>query len=404
MSASNANTNRGGNIVTSRSTRAMRRSNNRNSYNIRRELSSTLSGRLERRHFRDEWIDSQHDLNVVVALVTKKDPSLKHIKIIQTFHGTLDISRFLDVLSESSQVETVAFVGVNMDDEYSIKLATAISSSKSSLSCLQLCRIIPSGLAKLCPALSTSHSLKELRLTFNHDLSKSNTALLMSNLGGSQVLEILKLYCIDLDNNETTSMVANAVKSAKSLTDLRITSCNLSDITCLVDAIQGVNRLERVDLSMNRISDFAPIAKLWECKTITFLSLSQNELGAQELGSSRENTLWKERQRHFDCLANNCTLKKMYLDMNPLNQDHVELLTNALQQNTTLMRLGLLTLTISHDALRRIRYLISLNSAGRGRIQHGFPDQRLMPHLLARFSKEPHLIYGLLTQTPHAWM
>jgi hypothetical protein len=368
------------------------------SFAIRQELSSTLSERLERR-YHDEWIDNQNELNVIVALVSRKDPHLKHVKIIQNFHGSLDISQILDALTASS-VESLAFVGINMDDEYSLKLSRAISSSGSALSCLQLCRILPSGLATLCPALSTSPSLKEARLTFNHDLSLRHIRLLMTSLAASQTLEVLKLYCVDLRSDETTNMLADAVLSARSLTDIRITSCNLAAITPLAAAIEESNRITRVDFSMNRISDLSAVARLWECTSITFLSLSQNELGAEELTEASV----KEKVRYFDCLANNTTLKKMCLDMNPLSPDHAELLTRALERNTTLMRLGLLTLTVSKEAARRIRYLISLNSAGRGRIQRGFPDRRLMPHLLSRVSKEPALLYGLLTQNPHAWL
>lgn len=370
----------------------------RASFAIRQELSSTLSERLERR-YHDEWIDNQNELNVIVALVIRKDPSLKHIKIIQNFHGALDISQFLDALTESS-VESVAFVGINMDEEHSLKLSRVISSSGSALSRLQLCRIIPSGLATLCPALSTSPSLKEARLTFNHDLSPRHIRLLMTSLGASQTLEVLKLYCVDLQSEEATNMLAEAILSARSLTDIRITSCNLTNITSLAVAIEESNRLTRVDFSMNRISDLSAVARLWECSSITFLSLSQNELGAEELTEAKA----KEKARYFDCLANNTTMKKMYLDMNPLSPDHVELLTSALERNTTLMRLGLLTLTVSKEAARKIRYLISLNGAGRGRIQRGFPDRRLMPYLLSRVSKEPPLVYGLLTQNPHAWL
>lgn len=364
-------------------------------FSVRQELSRTLNERLERR-YRDEWIDSQHDLNVVVALISNGDPDLKHIKIIQTFHGALDIARFLDVL-QGSNVQTVAFVGLNMDEIYSIKLAKAVSNPRSSISCLQLCRIVPTGLSKICPALSTSRSLKELRLTFNHDLSTKEIALLMKSLGRSQTLEILKLYC--LQGEETTELIANAVLSAKSLTDLRITSCNLCDVTRLTNAIKAAGRFTRVDFSMNRVSDCEALATLWQCPSITFLSLSQNELGAETTTPATS----EEMQRRFQYLAENRSLKRMYLDMNPLSPAFVDHLTSALEHNTTLTRLGLLTLTVPNEAAKRIRYLISLNSAGRGKMQH-LPDRRLLPLILSRVSHEPQLMYGLLSQVPHAWM
>ena len=134
--------------------------------------------------------------------------------------------------------------------------------------------------------------------------------------------------------------------------------------------------------------------------SITYLSLSQNELGSEYM-ITRENP--DEPRKLFASLAANKTLQRMYLDMNPLSPGFVELLTHALEQNTTLMRLGLLTLTVPTQDAKKIRYLISLNSAGRGKLQSDFPDPRLLPYLLSRVSNDPPLIYGLLTQVPHTW-
>ena len=367
-------------------------------FGIRQELSRTLSKRLERR-YRDEWIDCQHDLNVIITLISKRDPNLRHIKVIQTFHGALDVARFLDVL-QGSNIQTVAFVGLHMDDDYSVKLAKAVSSPISSISCLQLCRIVPTGLAKICPALSRSRSLKELRLTFNHDLSTDEIALLMKSLGRSQTLETLKLYCLDLQEEGATKLVAEAISSAKSLRDLRITSCNMCDITHLANTIQSAGRLTRVDFSMNKISDCKALATLWQCPCITFLSLSQNEFGADETTPETRH----EMQRGFQYLAANQSLQKMYLDMNPLSPAFAEDLTHALDHNTTLTKLGLLTLTLPNEAAKKIRFLISLNRAGRGHMRRGLLDRRLIPQILSRISNQPQLMYGLLTQAPHSWL
>ena len=368
----------------------------RRTFAMRQELTSTLNARLERR-CRDEWIDSQNGLNVIVGLVSEKNPSIRHIKIIQNFHGELDISRFLDAL-DGSEVQTVAFVGVNMDESYSIKLAKAVSDLNSSIACLQLCRIVPKGLSNICPALANSKSLKELRLTFDHDLSSEGVEMLMQSVGASRTLEVFKLYCVDL-RDSGTKMLANAIRKSASLVDIRITSCNLKDITCLATSIQETNRFTRVDFSMNRISDIAALATLWGCPTITYLNVSQNEIGFVELVEGNR----KELRTQFDCLAMNKTLTNLHIDMNPMSPDFAEHLRLALQQNTTITRLGLLSLTVPKEAAKRIRYLVSLNVAGRGRVQRGFPAP-LLPFLLSRVSNEPDLIYGLMTQTPHVWL
>lgn len=363
---------------------------------VRQKISSEISERLEKR-YREEWIDSQGELNVVIELVCKRDPRLKDVKIIQTFHQSLDVCHFLEALA-GSDVRTVAFVGINMDEEYSLKLARALSNTHSAIACLQLCRIYPTGLENICPAFSNSKVLKELRLTFNHDLSLNDFALLTESLSCSAI-EIFKLYCVDLQDEQAQLLLADAIIRAQWLTDLRITSCNMHDIWMLATAIRDCNRLNRVDLSMNKISDINAVSTLWEVPSIEFLSLSQNELG---LGALRKTV--GETKRIFESLALNKTLKQMQLDMNPLSHEFINHLTGALKQNTTLMRLGILTLTVSPIDTRRIRYLISLNCAGRGKFQRSCPNPRLLPYLFARVSNRPEVIYGLLTRIPHVWI
>jgi len=108
-------------------------------------------------------------------------------------------------------------------------------------------------------------------------------------------------------------------------------------------------------------------------------------------------------RKHFDRLASNTTLTHLHLDMNPMGPDFVEQLRISLQKNTTLTRLGFLSLTVSKEAADRIRYLISLNVAGRGKVQKGLPAE-LIPQILGRVSHEPDLIHGLITQAPHLWL
>ena len=372
-----------------------RMSVSRRKFAMRQELTSTLNARLERR-CHDEWIDSQKGLNVVVGLVSEKNPSMRHIKVIQNFHGELDVSRFLDAL-DGSEVQTVAFVGVNMDKNYSVKLAKAVSDLNSAITCLQLSRIVPEGLPSICPAIVQSRALKELRLTFDHDLSYADVQMLVESVGDNRTLEIFKLYCVDL-RERGASIMAQAIRKSASLKDIRLTNCHLSEITCLTNAIRE-KQYTRVDFSMNRISNTAALATLWGCPTIQYLSMSQNEIGSEEILEENRETY----KNYFDLLATNKTLTNLHLDMNPMSPDFVEYLQRALEKNTTLTRLGLLSLTVTREAAKRIRYLVSLNAAGRGRVQRDFPAA-LLPFLLSRVSKEPDLLYGLMIQTPHVWL
>jgi len=257
---------------------------------------------------------------------------------------------------------------------------------------------MPRGLVDICPAVSYCESLKELSLTFDHDLPTEGIELLMRSLGSSRTLEIFKLFCADLQG-ESTRLLANAVLESTSLVDMRITSCNLTDITCLAEAIQQNNRLTRVDFSMNQISDTSALATLWSCPSITYLNVSQNEIGSESITMSSKKLI----RKHFDRLASNTTLTHLHLDMNPMGPDFVEQLRISLQKNTTLTRLGFLSLTVSKEAADRIRYLISLNVAGRGKVQKGLPAE-LIPQILGRVSHEPDLIHGLITQAPHLWL
>lgn len=321
---------------------------------------------------------------------------MRHIKVIQNFHGELDVSRFLDAL-DGSEVQTVAFVGVNMDKNYSVKLAKAVSDLNSAITCLQLSRIVPEGLPSICPAIVQSRALKELRLTFDHDLSYADVQMLVESVGDNRTLEIFKLYCVDL-RERGASIMAQAIRKSASLKDIRLTNCHLSDITCLTNAIRE-KQYTRVDFSMNRISNTAALATLWGCPTIQYLSMSQNEIGSEEILEENRETY----KNYFDLLATNKTLTNLHLDMNPMSPDFVEYLQRALEKNTTLTRLGLLSLTVTREAAKRIRYLVSLNAAGRGRVQRDFPAA-LLPFLLSRVSKEPDLLYGLMIQTPHVWL
>ena len=147
---------------------------------------------------------------------------------------------------------------------------------------------------------------------------------------------------------------------------------------------------------MNRISDASILGTLWEPFSITLLSLSQNELGAEEYFEKTDN----KTTEFFKSLAFNKTLRRMYLDMNPMSEVFVQHLTQAMKFNTSLVRLGIMiTLTVSPDfARRKVRYLLSLNSFGRGQLQCcNFPDPHLLPYLLGQeASKDPSVIYGLL--------
>ena len=159
---------------------------------------------------------------MVVSMVSKKDPCLKHVKIIQTFNQALDVSAFLEALLAGSNVKTVAFVGINLDEEYSAKLAKAISDSTSLIVWLPpTLSNISCGTTKVCPSLSRSKDLKELHLTFNHDLSLEGIRFLLMHSLGESCIEIFKLYCVDLHDKEATQLlVAKAIKLAKKRTDL----------------------------------------------------------------------------------------------------------------------------------------------------------------------------------------
>jgi hypothetical protein len=361
------------------------------------EIKQTQSGTPT--SYRDEWIDTQVVLNHAVYKIEKHDPAVTHLKILSTFRKPVIIHRLLDTLKQSVTVISLAIIGIQMNEEHATQLAAALSEPGTALQCLQLCRVLPAGVAPLCQALASSRTLKELRLTFQHDLSLDEIEMLTTALAKNTSIQIFKLYCVDFCSRGM-ELLAETIRNNTTLRDVRLTSCNLTNVSSLVAAIQESNRIRSLDLSLNHISDAVSLAVLLNTPSITYLSLSQNDLGGSSCNDDCDNT------EIYKTLRSNTSLKRLYLDMNPLGTDFAEKISAALQHNTTLIRLGLLTRTLPANVMNKIGHAVQLNEKGRGflRREESALLALLFPRLLDRVSMEPHLLYGLLKERPDLWI
>lgn len=133
--------------------------------------------------------------------------------------------------------------------------------------------------------------------------------------------------------------------------------------------------------------------------------LSQNQLG------SKRSSFDEDSSQAILALSHNRTLERLYLDMNPLNETMGRALDKALDSNTTLQRLGVLTIVspstpaLSSTLTAKLRYKVALNEAGRGMLRNAQSlstklRAKLLPVALSRIRTEPHLSFGLLRDDP----
>ena len=385
---------------------------------LKRELSTTLAQQRKKTVprqlssiFRDGWIDSQLELNHLVSCISLLEADsdgcvVRVIKVMQTFSQQISIHRLLDTLASCPHhsVETLSFVGIHMDQTYAAKLKTALTVvPNNALRSLQLCRILPSGLESICQALEspTCAALTELRLTAHRDLEHVQTERLLQVIGRNPTLETIKLYSLEL--SVQVPSLAQAVARAPRLVDLRLTGCNLGgrDMILLARVIRDTSRLQRLDLSMNKISDPYFLSLLLQTPSLKSICLSQNDLSGHCLSYHGDHEM--DAVTVSSALAKNTGLERLFLDMNPLNGGLAQQLLQGLQHhNTTLKRLGLLTLSSENrQVLDQLRHVAALNEAGRALVRRA-PVQ-LLSHILARVRHEPQLIMGLLQENPALW-
>jgi len=419
------------------------------------------------------WIDSQVGVNHATYRIRQSDPSIRCIRIAQTvvtgrpfrrqqqhhhhhFHHDrhrLSIHTLLQSLCGSTTVEVLSCVNIVFDEEYARKLARALCHSDTVLSSLRLCPILPQSLPPLCQALKVNSTLSELSLTFQQDVPRHSIRLLLQAIKKNRGLRALKIYRLNLMDDEVEDFstndndgnmmdfgimeqLANALfedRKGPPIRDLRLTSCQLTDIAPLARAIHQSNVVQRLDLSLNAIDDHDSVAMLLATPSLRFLSLSHNRIGSP---ASHHPSQQDQVRRCCQPLKTNTTLQRLDLDMNPLSRGFCRGLLDALESNTSLLRLSIFTSSASPsmasewvrmEMLSRIRHLVALNEAGRGLLRKGIHSYRMddsesgtdqvtkngtcggppdecarvwLPHLLERVKKEPDLIFGLLREDP----
>jgi hypothetical protein len=332
------------------------------------------------------WIDSQLQLNHQVTRIALKTEAPTEIKVIRTYQQRLSLHRFLETLaSVPHSVERLAIVGFPVECEYAGKLASCLETT--TIKSLQLCRLLPNVLDVLCATPSALSHLEELRLTFHQDVSSAQTQKLFEILSQSPTLEILKICRLDLVEESVVQSLAQLIRRSPWLNDLRLTGCQLSDNTAMIlaQAVQDSNRLQKLDLSLNQISNTQVLVTLLQTCSLQSIWLCQNQLRCSSPAVAQ-------------ILALNNSLERLFLDRNPLQDSFVHELAHALRYgNTKLKRIGLCT--PGNEA--QVHHYVVLNEAGRGaaRLQ-----SHCLPLVLARVHREPALLYSLLQENPSVWI
>lgn len=340
---------------------------------------------------RDGWIEDQLVLNHMVTRIALggNETKIREVKVMQSFRERISLRRLLDTLSTCPHsVERLALVGIEIDEEYTDSLAACISSIRS----LQVCRLLPRGLSALCAPINPFEGLRELRLTFHHDVSLELTMKLFAAISASPSVEVLKLSGLDMTDEISLQSCAQLIRSSQGLKSLCLSDCRLVKPICLIDAVHDMNTLHEIDLSRNRISCSNSLVGLLETPSLHSICLSCNRM--QDVSSSG---------RVLQALSRNKTLRRLFLDMNPLKRGLGQELLIALQNyNTTLKRIGILTLD-SEDATIHgyIRHLVALNNVGRAVVRQ---QPFLLHYLLARNNKELDMMFGLLRECPAFWV
>ena len=418
-------------------------------------------------------VDIDVDTDGTVDVDRDKDKTVEHgqedhdtdldvteIKVMQTFsERPISLHRLFDTLlaTPHHRVETLAFCGIHLDEAYGEKLAQVLlcqqqhqhphhchchrhhqDSSSNPIRSLQLTRLLATGLPSLCRALASTDCapLQELRLTFRH-VDRIDQPALWQAVGQHPTLKILKVYSLDVSQHIPN--LQQCLQQSRNLQDIRLTACRLgyssvsfadrlqrqNELIALAKSISLDSKLTQLDWSMNHVSHPAILSWLLQTKSLQSICLSQNVLSKGTVITRNNKRLivhgQEQEQQDFlpigTALAQNTTLKRLFLDMNALEYSFVEALHQALlHDNTTLQRLGLLTVmfghghyqnsTKQHALQQHVLHLVALNEAGRGLIHchHSPTASALLPHLLARVRCEPEVMWGLLRENPSLWI
>lgn len=387
---------------------------------------------------------------------------LLHVQVIQkrdrphlSITGLL--KAFLLLPQQHNQLlHTLSLPNVSIGAQEAKLLASLLKhKSPSPLRNLQVGQLeVTPGATLLLAAVASSPSLHELhlRLRVGMPTTSSNTQLVnlahavCRALQQNGSLRRVSLWSFALLGDcRMQLLMAQTVRANPQWTELRLHACNfdplvvpppgdvdvwnnhfhhhastvvITDLQALANAVATHPNLRRVDLSHNDLCDHGQaLLKLLQSNSIVHLGLSQNLLGY----SCNKNVSRHLQQQLHDALRHNMVLQELWLDGNPVSEAFAQnVLLKALQYANTTLRACVVRPNLPHgnndtvsaaDTMEQIRYLATLNAAGRGAWRralesnnhHRSNNNDSMGALLA---EQPSLdtTYGLMREDPGRWV
>ena len=349
----------------------------------------------------EDWLDRQDALDEVAEKIAHGDPSTpQNVKVMESLSRSIDCSALFDALCGKKQVRSLSLVGVHLDEITARRLSNTLRHPSTKIKVLQVWRFLPSCLPSLCDALKDNVELREIRLAFHGDLNHEQTTMLLEALQANQGLLAIRLFGVNLSDHakELESLICNRRQTK----ELRLSRCQMTDISGLAGAIAESKTLDKLDLSMNKLSSDRDIATILQSKSLTSLILSKNQIG-------KENGSYVK-----PILAANSTLEELFLEGNPLSEKFASSLLGALHYNTSLKRLGFMTfymgtsIPLHLDA--SLRHTVAMNNAGRGWLRAvSAPETTpaelaLLSPILHRARSDPSALFGVLREHTNLWV
>ena len=222
----------------------------------------------------EDWLDDQTALEEMAARIAKNDSSTpQDIEVIESLNRPMDCSVLFKALCAQECVNSLALVGVHLDENAARQLSETLRHPQTKIRTLQVWRYLPSCLPSLCEAIKENKELREIRLTFQGDLNDEQTSLLLEALEANQGLEGIKLFGINLSRHSTE--LESLVKNRTNTTELRLTRCQMTTNSGLAEAIAKSNTLQKVDMSMNELSNDADIATMLQSTSLRSYSIQE---------------------------------------------------------------------------------------------------------------------------------
>ena len=269
--------------------------------------------------------------------------SLTHIAIVDITFTAVMIDELADLIKRNSSLEFVNLARNNLQS-FAGKILEALT-HVFNLNVLQLSsNNMASNLSEcLAGVIKSNPCLEQLALA-NNDL-KSSAVVVLQALQG-----LTKLKMLDLSSNNMTSTVsedlAGVIKSNPCLEQLWLANNDLkSSAVVVLQALQGLTKLEMLDLSSNNMTstvseDLAGVIKSNPC-------LEQLWLANNDLESSAAVVL----QALQDVTKLNTKLKILNLDNINMDSEVSEDLAGVIKSNPDLEQLGLANNSLESSAV-----------------------------------------------------